>query len=55
MKTLESIANWGESKTTEGSGTRFLNKFYAFIDSQMDSINSFPPCKFTNFNKRMLI
>ena len=55
MQTLERIAGWVESKNTEGSGSRFLTKFYDFIASQANSISSLPLCKFPDFNKRNLI
>lgn len=54
MKTLKSIANWVETKNTEGSGSRYMNKFYDFIYEQAESIHSLPLCKFPEFNIRKL-
>jgi hypothetical protein len=51
---LNSIANWVEDKNTEGSGKRFLVKFYEFIFSQSNAVHAVPLCKFPEFKIRQL-
>ena len=54
MQALEEIANWVEERNSLGSGERYLEKFYLFIQSYAVSAEKVPLCKFPEFKAAKL-
>ena len=54
-RTLLAVANWVESKNTKGSGLRWLNKFYVYIEKNAKAVHALPLCKYKVFKAKKLI